>query len=95
LSTPTVRIKLVVLDTPEFNAKMTLTRAFVAQIKGLRRASHAESNFQALWNLVFDALHHISRVRDGVSSEAQVALLDELGPSRRPFQRCRDRETTV
>ena len=78
LSTPTVRIKLVALDTPEFNANMTLTRAFVAQIKGLRRASHAESNFQALWNLVFDALHHISRVGDGVSPEAQVALLDEL-----------------
>lgn len=50
----------------------------MAQIKGLRRASHAESNFQTLWNLVFDALHHISRVRDGVSPEAQVALLDEL-----------------
>ena len=78
LSTPTVRIKLVALDTPKFNANMTLTRAFVAQIKGLRRASHAESNFQALWNLVFDALHHISRVGDGVSPEAQVALLDEL-----------------
>ena len=73
-----MRIKLVALDTPEFNANMTLTRAFVAQIKGLRRASHAESNFQALWNLVFDALHHISRVGDGVSPEAQVALLDEL-----------------
>jgi hypothetical protein len=57
---------------------MTSTRVFVAQIKGLRRASHAESNFQALWNLVFDALHHISRVGDGVSLEAQVALLDEL-----------------
>jgi hypothetical protein len=32
---------------------MTLTRAFVAQIKGLRHASHAESNFQTLWNLAF------------------------------------------
>lgn len=47
-NTPTVRIKLVALDTLEFNANMTLTRTFVAQIKGLRRASHAESNFQAL-----------------------------------------------
>jgi hypothetical protein len=86
LSTPTVRIKLVVLDMPEFNAKMTLTRAFVAQIKGLRRASHAESNFQALWNLVFDALHHISRVGDGASPEAQVALLDELNRAAAHFR---------
>jgi hypothetical protein len=29
LGTPTVRIKLVALDTPEFNANMTLTRASV------------------------------------------------------------------
>lgn len=78
LSTPTVRIKLVAPDTPKFNANMTLTRAFVAQVKGLHRASHAESNFQSLWNLVFDALHHISCVGAGVSPEAQVALLDEL-----------------
>ena len=78
LSTPTVHVKLVAPDTPEFNANMTLTRAFVAQIKGLRRDSHGESNFQALWNLVFDTLHYISRVGDGVPPEAQVALLDEL-----------------
>ena len=78
LSTPTVRIKLVALDTPEFNANMTLTRAFVAQIKGLQKVSHSESNFQALWNLVFDALYYISRVGNDVSPEAQVALLDEL-----------------
>ena len=78
LGTPTVRIKLVASDTPEFNANMTLARAFVAQIKGLRHAPHAESNFQALWDLVFDTLHHLSRVGEEVCSEAQVALLDEL-----------------
>ncbi|MCJ1344280.1 hypothetical protein MMC31_002483 [Peltigera leucophlebia] len=78
LNTPTVRIRLVALDTPEFNANMTLTRAFVAQIKGLNKVSNVESNFQALWNLVLDALYHISRVGNDVSPEAQVALLDEL-----------------
>lgn len=86
LSTPTVRIKLVALDTPEFNANMTLTKAFMAQIKGLPNGSHTESNFQALWNLVFDALFHISRVGNDVTPEAQVALLDELNRAAARFR---------
>lgn len=78
LNTPTIRIKLVALDTPEFNANMTLTRAFVAQLKGLQISADTESNFQSFWNLVFDALYHISRVGNDVAPEMQVALLDEL-----------------
>ena len=65
---------------------MTLSGAFVAQIKGLRVASHNESNFQALWNLVFDTLYHIRHVKDGVSAEAQVALLDELDRAAAQFR---------
>jgi hypothetical protein len=78
LATPTVHARLVAPDSSQFDANMTLSGAFVAQIKGLRMASHHESNFQALWELVFDALHHIRHVKDSVFAEAQVALLDEL-----------------
>ena len=78
LTTPTVSVKLVALDTPDFDANLTLTKAFVAQIKGLRAAAHPESNFQLLWSLVFDVLYHVSRVGESVPPEAHVSLLDEL-----------------
>lgn len=78
LSTPTVHFSLVACDTASFDANMTLTRAFVAQIKGLRPASHSEANFWALWSLVFDALYHVSRAGQGVSAHAQFAIVEEL-----------------
>lgn len=78
LTTPTIGVELVASDTAEFNAKMTLARAFVAQIKGLRRASHSETNFQILWEMVFDVLRHLRHVGDAVSPEKQEALLDEM-----------------
>lgn len=78
LSTPTVQVQLVIPDTSEFNANMMLARAFVLQMKELRRASHVESNFQALWTLVNDMLYHIRRVGDNVPPLAQISLLDEM-----------------
>ncbi|KAL2370823.1 hypothetical protein RJ035_002289 [Blastomyces gilchristii] len=78
LHTPTVEVQLVAVDTPEFDANMTLARAYVARIKGLRHSAHSEGNFQALWALVFDMLYHIRLVGKDISREAQVSLLDEL-----------------
>lgn len=59
LSTPRVQVQLIAPDTDGFNANMTLARAYMARIKGLRCTSYPESNFQALWNLVFITLYHI------------------------------------
>ena len=86
LNTPTVSVKLVASDTPEFDANLTLTKAFVAQVKGLHAVSHAESNFQVLWNLVFDVLYHVSRVGKAIPPETQVTLLDELDQAARHFR---------
>ncbi|OJJ05862.1 hypothetical protein ASPVEDRAFT_45324 [Aspergillus versicolor CBS 583.65] len=86
LMTPTVHIQLVAQDTADFDANMALARAYVAQIKGLRRASHSEANFQALWSLVFSMLYHIGRVSDSVSPQAQVDLLEEMDRAARVFR---------
>ncbi|KAL2822236.1 hypothetical protein BDW59DRAFT_149607 [Aspergillus cavernicola] len=87
LMTPTVHMQLVAPDTSHFNANMALAMAYVAQIKGLRCASHAESNFQALWSLVFSMLHHIGRVRENISPQAQVDLLEEMDRAAAEFRK--------
>ncbi|ODH49869.1 hypothetical protein GX48_03958 [Paracoccidioides brasiliensis] len=78
LRTPTVEVQLVAVDNAEFDANMTLARAYVARIKGLRHSSHSEANFQALWDLVFNMMYHVSRTADGISQKAQADLLDEM-----------------
>ena len=87
LSTPTTQVKLVAIDTPEFNANMTLARAYVAQIKALRYASHSEANFQTLWHLVLETLHYMSQVKEAVPAEAQRDLLQEMDRAAAIFRR--------
>ncbi|PGH08986.1 hypothetical protein GX51_01043 [Blastomyces parvus] len=86
LGTPTVGVRLVALDTSEFDANMTLARAYVARIKSLRRSAHSEGSFQALWALVFDMLYHIRLVGKDISRDAQVCLLDELNRAAAHFR---------
>ncbi|PGH13251.1 hypothetical protein AJ79_03810 [Helicocarpus griseus UAMH5409] len=78
LRTPTVEVQLVAVDNNEFDANMTLARAYVARIKSLRRSSHSEANFQALWDLVFNMLYHLGRVGECISQKALVDLVDEM-----------------
>ncbi|KAK2807427.1 hypothetical protein FQN51_003254 [Onygenales sp. PD_10] len=78
LGTPTVQVQLVAPDTSEFDGNMALARAYVARIKGLRNSPDKESNFWALWSLVFDMMCHIGRVGDGISVPMQADLLDEM-----------------
>ncbi|OJD26635.1 hypothetical protein ACJ73_01986 [Blastomyces percursus] len=78
LCTPIVAAQLVAADSPKFDIYMTLARAYLARIKGLRRSEPSGVNYTALWSLVTKILNHVRCIGKDISRGAQFSLLDEL-----------------
>lgn len=77
LSTPTVKYRLVAIDSETFNAHTTLLRAFVTQIKGIGRLKTRQALKYQFRSLVYRAIYHASCV-EKTTGLSQRRLLNEL-----------------